>query len=188
MTTSATNPQISNLAECLLAAPSGRPCRYPADCCPFHSTAPEPSPVSDAPGAPEEPAHRSLLPPEEPDMRHVAREAIDRVLEDGASPLQVARLVRTLAQLHAMGPAPLAQYYALKQVELRGRIMHGQPPRNDEEWELARAVFDDEAIAEFERWDREITRLLAGGYHPDPDADFILDLPEDDDELTPIEF
>jgi len=129
-----------------------------------------------------------LLPPEEPDIRNVAREAITRVLEDYASPVQVARFVRTLAQLHAMGPAPMAEHYALKQVELRGRIMHGQPPRNEDEWELARAIFDDDAIAEFERWDREITRLLAAGQHPDPDADFVFDVAGHDEELTPLEF
>jgi len=171
---------------CLLPAPSGRPCGYPADCCPFHPPVPRPEPVIEAPEL-EEPAHRSLLPPEEPDMRYVARDAVERVLDGRASPIQVARLLRTLAQLHAMGPAPMAQHYALKQVELRGRIMHGQPPRNEQEWELARFIFDDDAIAEFERWDREITRLMAGSRLRNPDADIVLD-ENAYDQFEPLEF
>ena len=71
--------------------------------------------------------------------------------------------------LASLGPEPMAEAEALKQVELRGRIMHGQPPRNPQEWERAAAVFDDEALAEFHRWDDEIERLLAGSASLDYD-------------------
>jgi hypothetical protein len=61
----------------------------------------------------------------------------------------VANVMRVIAGL---GPEPLAEEEALRNVELSGRIMHGVPPRNEAEWERARRMFDDDAIAEFERW------------------------------------
>ena len=58
-------------------------------------------------------------------------------------------LLRTLA---ALGPAPADEDEALAEVELRGVLMNGMPPRDDEEWTLAARIFDDDALAEFRRW------------------------------------
>lgn len=51
---------------------------------------------------------------------------------------------------------------SLREVELRGRLMQGLTPRDEEEWELARSIFDDAAIAEFERWERDHERETFG--------------------------
>ena len=61
----------------------------------------------------------------------------------------ISTIMRTLA---TMGPEPLAEEEALREVELRGRLMNGLPPATTEEWELATRIFDDEALAEFRRW------------------------------------
>jgi len=63
--------------------------------------------------------------------------------------LALSRLLHTAAQ---MGPDELDEEQILREIELRGILMHGIPPRDDEEWELAKTIFDDDAIAEFKRW------------------------------------
>ena len=41
---------------------------------------------------------------------------------------------------------------ARREVELRGLLMHGIPPRNDEEWERLKQSFSPEAVEEVRRW------------------------------------
>ncbi len=52
-----------------------------------------------------------------------------------------------------MGPDEYDTEQMLREVELRGVLMNGIPPRNEAEWELAASIFDDDAIAEFKRWE-----------------------------------
>jgi hypothetical protein len=66
-----------------------------------------------------------------------------------------ASLLRVLS---ALGPEQASEEEALAEIELRGRIMHGQPPRAPAEWDRATRTFDRDAIAEFQRW--ELTDLL----------------------------
>lgn len=54
--------------------------------------------------------------------------------------------------LATLGPEPLAEEESLREIELRGLLMNGIPPRTPDEWELAAKVFDDEALSEFRRW------------------------------------
>lgn len=46
----------------------------------------------------------------------------------------------------------------LAEVELRGRLMHGLPPRDEAEWEFAASLFNDDAMAEFRRWEAKRLR------------------------------
>lgn len=69
-----------------------------------------------------------------------------------------ASLLRVLAGL---GPELASEDEALLEVELRGRLMHGQHPRDGAEWARASKVFDDAALAEFQRWELE-SLLLEG--------------------------
>ncbi len=64
--------------------------------------------------------------------------------------LALSRLLHTAAQ---MGPDEMDEEQILREVELRGVLMNGIPPRNEAEWELAASIFDDDAIAEFKRWE-----------------------------------
>ena len=68
-----------------------------------------------------------------------------------------------LRLLHALGPDPISDEEAWKEVELRGRIMHGMPPRSPEEWERVALLYDDEALEEFRRWDAALQRALLEG-------------------------
>jgi hypothetical protein len=62
----------------------------------------------------------------------------------------VSNLIRTLQSL---GPEPESEEQVLAEVELRGRLMNGLPPRDEAEWALAESVFTPEAIEEFRRWE-----------------------------------
>ena len=60
----------------------------------------------------------------------------------------LAAIVRVLAGL---GPDPLSEHEALAEVELRGLLMHGIPPKNAEQWARAERVFAPETLDEIER-------------------------------------
>jgi len=131
---------------CNTTSPSGNPCAHPKAACPLHT--------------PESASVEPLAPGDEPqaakpmrDPRLLGQLAVERVFEENASPLQAARLIRTLRTLHAMGNLPEDEDRILAEVELRGVVMNGFPPRNEKEWALAREVFDDDAIREFHRWE-----------------------------------
>ncbi len=74
--------------------------------------------------------------------------AVDAVDEKRAA--VAATVLRVLASL---GPEPANAAEALAEVELRGRLMHGQPPSSPEQWERAARAFDPDALEEFRRWD-----------------------------------
>jgi hypothetical protein len=71
-------------------------------------------------------------------------------------------LSSVLRLLHTMGPEPADQEDALAEVEMRGMLMHGLPPRDPEEWARAERTFNDEAMGEFHRWERLILARRAG--------------------------
>lgn len=71
-------------------------------------------------------------------------------------------LSNVLRLLHAMGPEPADEEDALAEVEMRGRLMHGQPPAGPDEWARAERTFDAEAIGEFRRWEQLILARRAG--------------------------
>ena len=129
---------------CNITSPSGNACVHLSGSCPLHT--PEPA-VTEPPATDAEPETA-----EPRDPRVIGRIVVERVLDENASPIQAARFLRTLRSLDAMGDLPEDQERVLKEIELRGVVMNGFPPRNEEEWALAREVFDDDAIAEFERW------------------------------------
>lgn len=76
---------------------------------------------------------------------------LDR-LEDGELDPRIATvMVAALRVLLAAGGLAAEDDDALAEVELRGRLMFGLPPRDEAEWDLARARFTPEALAEIER-------------------------------------
>ena len=82
----------------------------------------------------------------------VIGEVIGGTLE--ASRASVAAALLRL--LHLLGPDAISDEEAWQEVELRGRIMHGQPPRSPEEWARVALLYDDEALEEFRRWEAEL--------------------------------
>lgn len=86
------------------------------------------------------------------DLRELGWWLIEQVLEariDQKDAAVVSTLIRTLATL---GPSPLDDERALREVMLRGRLMHGLPPASEDEWRQAEEAFEPAAIAEFLRW------------------------------------
>lgn len=125
--------------RCAAPTATGHPCHYPAGRCPMHSRqASSPAPVPPA------------LPA---DPRELARAVVERALRGDANPLHAMRLVQAARALQEF-PDPAHDEWALQEVALRGRLMHGLAPATPEQWDLARETFDDAALAEFERWAR----------------------------------
>jgi hypothetical protein len=136
-------------------------CRYPAAECPYKSHRIEREANArksrDVSAQPPDDAHRpaGLTPPpavDEHDLHGLGwwtiRNAITGDLETPRAAV-VATVMRVLAGL---GPEPMEEQEALRDVELLGVIMHGVPPRSAAEWERAHQLFDADAIEEFERW------------------------------------
>jgi hypothetical protein len=94
----------------------------------------------------------------------------EQLISDAITPTRANALARLLRALSQLGPEPLEEEAALRQVELRGRIMHGRPPRDEEEWELARQTFRLEAFLEVKDWCVEENA---------PIPQWVLDIPDD---------
>lgn len=142
------------MLPCNLPLRNAEPCRYPGGRCPLHPR-------------PELHTERASLEPEpakapRPTSHELMRDALDRLRSGQLSALAAARYMRGILAFRNLGPEPYDEEEALREVELRGCLMHGQPPRNPEEWAFARERFDDDAIAEFERWQRLIEVRRAG--------------------------
>lgn len=86
-------------------------------------------------------------------VRQLAWWTIGALIEGTLEARDVTALCTLIRTLHTLGPEPEDQQAILAEVELRGVVMNGFPPRNDEEWALAERVFDADAIAEFHRWE-----------------------------------
>ncbi|MBA4181964.1 MAG: hypothetical protein C0506_15340 [Anaerolinea sp.] len=119
--------------------------------------------MSDA--APREP------PPGRRNSRAIGQAVAEQVAEGTASPLQASRLIRSLSVVESL-PGEEEEEEILAEVELRGVVANGFPPRNEEEWLLAIKVFDSEAIEEFVRWER------CGSGWGEPDMAWLPPIPE----------
>src|SRR5690606_37381027 len=113
------------------------------------------------------------------------REVVSGAMDVRAATV-VASLLRVLATL---GPAEMDEEEALREVELRGLIMQGVPPRTPEEWELAESIFDDDALREIRSWPPLLEADRDDHLHPfrfGQDAAVEVEvpgLPEDEDGL-----
>jgi hypothetical protein len=135
------------MTPCNLPLRNAEPCRYPGNRCPLH---PRPELHTSETGTQPAP------PTSKPGVHELMRDALNRLRTGQTSALASGRYMRGILAFHKLGFEPLEEDEVLAEIELRGCLMHGLPPRNQEEWDLAREKFDDEAIAEFERWQRLI--------------------------------
>lgn len=102
------------------------------------------------PGAPERAMPEAVA---ERDLRDLAWWTAGALIDGTMEARDVSAMCTLIRTLHALGPEPEDQEAVLKEIELRGVVMNGFPPRNEEEWALAEQVFDADAIAEFHRWE-----------------------------------
>lgn len=97
------------------------------------------------------------------DLRGLAWWAAEHLLNGTLPTANVTALNGLMRVLIALGDDPSDEADVLAEIELRGIIMHGMPPRDEEEWALAERVFDADAIAEFRRWDSRLTERYPAG-------------------------
>ncbi len=127
------------------------PCRYPAPACPLHT----PETTQSSVRSPQSPSSAPSPHLSDIDSRRLARQALQQAFLGSASPLQAARLAYAIRALASLGPEPQDLIDAARETALRGRIMHGMPPRDPEQWALAATLYDDQALEEFRRWQAE---------------------------------
>ena len=145
--------------RCDAPMPRGRRCLHPLGGCSLHPIPLEPA-VEPAPpeSVPDEPPARTAARKRfahtfaANDPRRDAAEVCRRVLNGEAAPLQAARFIRAATATAAMGAPDMDMEEALRNAEFRGRIRNGSPPLDDEEWEYAALIYDDETLQEFARW------------------------------------
>ncbi len=125
----------------------GAPCRFPAGQCPHeaHARAREARPARTQSSSP-------VGAIRERDLRGLGWWLIEETLAGRVTPPEASAVNRMMHTLLQLGPAPEAEDRALQEVALRGLLMHGVPPRTEDEWRRAAEIFDDEALAEFRRW------------------------------------
>ena len=135
-------------APCGAPTRGGSPCRYPAALCPHEAHARhregrvrrDPTPAPAPPAAP-------LRAVRERDLRALGWWLIEQTLAGRVSPPEASAVNRMMHTLLQLGPDSEAGERALREVALRGLLMHGVPPRTPEEWDHAAELFDDEALA-----------------------------------------
>ena len=89
------------------------------------------------------------------DLRQLAWWTAGSLIDGTLEARDVSAMCTLIRTLHALGPEPEDEDAVLAEIELRGVVMNGFPPRNEEEWALAAKVFDADAIREFHRWEAE---------------------------------
>jgi hypothetical protein len=137
---------------------SGGSCGWERALCPHHgrkngpANAPAANPV--VPAARTNPARPGASPAEERDLRKLGWWVIERVISGELTSSDASVVSSVMRVLAALGPATADSEDALREVQLRGRLMHGRPPKDAEEWALAGRLFTDDALAEFRRWEQ----------------------------------
>ena len=128
-------------------------CRYPAASCRHeaHARYREARGDPDRPRSPVEAIRRR-------DLRALGWWLIEEILAGRVTPPEASAVNRMMHTLLQLGPASEEDERSLQETALRGLLMHGVPPRTDDEWRQAAEIFDEDALAEFHRW----TPLLEG--------------------------
>ncbi len=127
------------LERCNGTTRAGAPCPWAKGSCRWHGT---PEATGGADTAPV------------PDVRSTAWQVVELLLADGA--FQAGRgsaVISGLRLLASLGEHDDRAGRALAEVELRGLVMNGRPPRDAAEWALATEVFGPEAAGEMAAWE-----------------------------------
>lgn len=139
----------------------GRPCGWHTPPCPHHPEGDDSKHSTEAAPGVERPARDSAglaLAIVQHDLHRVAWSLLgEAVAEEDRNASLISTLIRVLASL---GPAQDDEDGVLREVVLRGRLMTGMPPATEDQWARAEQVFDDAALTELRRWEREVANLL----------------------------
>lgn len=135
------------MAICGKPSLSGEPCGWKSGPCPHHGT---PRASRPRPGSAPAPRRAPEAPPRE--LHAFSWWVIDGVLDKTIEPPQGQALAAVGRLLASLGPEPVDADAALAVAVLRGRVMHGLVPEDDEGWAFASAVFLPDAIDEMRSW------------------------------------
>jgi hypothetical protein len=128
---------------------TGTPCQQEYGHCDVHPLV-RPRAGAAAPVAPAAPAAAPGH-----DLRAFSWWLIDGIL-GGEIEARTGSVISSLLRIvSALGPEPVSEQEAYKELQLRGRLMTGLPPRTQEEWDRVARFLDDEAIAELRTWPME---------------------------------
>lgn len=140
--------------HCGARTKAGGACRWPRAECPVHQPASREEAAGD--GLPvaerEEPRQEASALPGGRDLRELGWWIIENTVSSGLTTQQASVVASVMRVLVALGPAPEDEETRLRAIELQAHLMHGFPPRSEEEWELAAQLYDDSALQEFGRW------------------------------------
>jgi hypothetical protein len=90
--------------------------------------------------------------PEDRSLHGVAWWVLEHLAQGAIPERRATALASVLRVLLAIGPDVTSEEDRLAEVALRGVLMHGTPPRDEDEWALAEERFTSDAIEEFRRW------------------------------------
>lgn len=146
------------MATCGKPTKLGKPCGWHTGPCPYHSGRPETRPQQEA-----RPARAGEAPE---NLRAFGWWLIRGVLGETVEVQKGSVLIAAARLIAALGPESETDDQALAAAALRGRVMHGLAPESDAEWELARALFSAEALAEIRRWAESVEPDLVDNGEP----------------------
>lgn len=146
----------------------GTPCGWFTGPCPHHDKPPRPRRVqraehrppaahSPVPGVVEPPgntptggsATHSKVPE---DLRQFAWWVIHAVVDGVVDERRASVLVAAGRLAAGLGPDSDSEEEALAATVLRGRVMHGMPPEDEDEWTLAERLFEPAVMKTLRRW------------------------------------
>lgn len=92
--------------------------------------------------------------PERPgrDLRAFSWWLLEAILDGEVAPAKGGVMSGLLRIIAGLGPEPASEAEVYKELELRGRLMTGLPPRTPEEWDRVALFLDDEALEEIRTW------------------------------------
>ncbi|MCC6382600.1 MAG: hypothetical protein IT304_08815 [Dehalococcoidia bacterium] len=131
--------------QCGAPTRKGPPCRFARGECPHHRRV-GPAPAAAGEGLAVPPAVGLR------DLRGTGWWVIAQTISGELAPPRASVVVSTIRTLAALGPGDLDEEEALREVELRARLMHGLAPRTPAEWERAGSLFATETLSELHRW------------------------------------
>lgn len=146
------------MERCGAPTQEGSPCRWPIEQCPVASharvRATGQKPQHAAPAKDGERRRPPVI------LEGIARRdiagtgwSVAAALADGSIDQRDAAVFASILRvLLAAGSGGIADDDALREIELRGLLMHGLPPRDEDEWELLKRTFSPEAVREVVRW------------------------------------
>jgi hypothetical protein len=128
--------------QCGATLKSGRKCAFPIDRCPAHE---QRRAAERAGGAPPVDARP-------PDMRTLARAALQAFSDSNLSPTLATRFVNAIKTTESMGEPARDSAETLREAAIMGGIMHGIPPRDREDWEMLEEIMDPYTMLMLYRW------------------------------------